>query len=187
MTREDAGDLDGLRPVFTADDVLEPYRGTPVEALILAQNLGQHFEAPGTIDFAVATCIDPRVRLALPEGCAYLVRSAGVNVKNEGSFLFGYMSLMMGIRHIALIAHEDCAMTRLKGTRSEFVTRLAEKSGADADSVGSFFDSHSEYWHVDDEIETVRRHAAEIQARVGDEVVVAPLYYSLDNRLAQVI
>jgi len=187
MTLPEQGDLDGLCSVFGPDDVLAEYRGTPVESLILAQNVGQLYEAPAETDFVVATCIDPRVRLALPEGAAFLVRSAGVNVKNEGDFLFGYMTSMMGIRTIALIAHEDCAMTRILDDRQAFVERLSERSGADPESIGAYFDRHAEFWHVPDEIDVVRAYAQKIQANVGPEVVVAPLFYSLDERLHQVV
>lgn len=174
-----------LHPVTTPDDVLGPYRGTPIESLLLAQNLGVEFEFSGEPQLVVATCIDPRIDLRLPPGSAFIIRTAGVNLKDEALFQFGFLTSVMGLRHVALIAHEDCAMTRLHDKRQTFVDRLVERTGCDARSAELYFDDHVDFWNVPDAITVVRDHAENI--RRGGGVVVAPLFYSLrEGRLLQI-
>ena len=173
-----------LRPVTSPEDVCEQYRGTPIEALLLAQNLGQDLECPRAPDLIIATCIDPRIDLRVPIGRAYVIRTAGVNLKNHAVFPFAYLTAVLGIRHVALIAHDDCAMVGLCARRQEFIERLAERPGCHGPSAGMFFDRYADFWNVPDAIAVVRNHAPDIVHRCGGAVVVAPLLYTVcDGRL----
>jgi len=201
MMKRDLHELDGwtqrferacqaptaLQPVASRNDVLEQYRDTPIESLLLAQDLGMDFERHGGPDLIVATCIDPRINLRVQSGRAYVIRTAGVNLKAEAVFQFAYLTAVIGIRHIALVAHDDCAMVGLRDKRQEFVECLGRRPGRDEVSAGMFFDRYADFWNVPDAVAVIRSHAQEIHHRCGEDVVVAPLLYTVeDDRLLQI-
>ena len=166
--------------------VLPEYRGTPIESLLLAQNLGQPFETPEQPCLVVATCIDPRINLQMPPGTAFVIRTAGVNLKGEGLFQLPFLTSVMGISHVALIAHDDCATVVLRSKRQAFVDGQTANTGSEAGVAEALFDQHADFWHVPDEVAVLKTHAQEARDLCGD-VVVAPLYYRVkDHRLLQV-
>lgn len=177
----------GLQPVDAPEDVLEPYRGTPIEKLLRAQNLGEPYARPARPELVVATCVDPRIDLKLPASSAFVSRSAGVNLKGEKLFQLAFATAVPDIRHVALIAHTDCAMRGLAAKREAFADGLVAHGAGDRAAAGSLFDRYVDHWSVRDEVEVVRAHAREVRERCGD-VVVAPLLYDVETgRLAQVL
>ena len=175
-----------LRAVRSASDILTAHRGTPIEDLLAAQNLGQPFPVGETPSLLVATCIDSRVRLALPAGAAFELRAAGVNLGEGGFFQIALIVSLVGIRHVALISHDDCAMIGLTSKRATAAQGLARLDAWDATAAEAFLAKHDESWQQNDPIETVKRHARELGERLGP-VRFAPLHYSVrEHRLYQI-
>ena len=187
MTPSETSQGGGLLPVDSPADVLEAYRGTPIEKLLLAQNLGEPYARPERPELVVATCVDPRIVLPLPEGSAFISRSAGVNLKGEKLFQIAFATAVPDIRHVAVIAHTDCAMRGLADKRRAFLDGLAAHGADDRAAAESFFDRYVEHWTVGDELEVVRADALAVRERCGDVLVAPLLYDSATRRIAQVL
>jgi len=179
-----AGDA-RLRPVRNADDVFERYRGTPIEDLLAAQNLDRPFPVGPAPSLFVATCIDWRVRLALPPGAAFELRSAGVNLKHA-FFQIAFAVSASPISHVALVSHDDCAMTKLPALEADFVAGLAKHARWSPDEAKRYFEEKRDHWHLEDAVATTLAQARELRERLP-AVTFAPLHYTVgDGRLVQI-
>lgn len=175
-----------LVPVRAASDVLDVYRGTPIEHLLTAQNLGRSFPVAASPSLFVATCIDSRVRLELPPGAAYELRCAGVKLGEDAFFQMAYLVAVIGIRHFAIISHDDCATIGLTANRPEFVKGMAQNAEWNEQMADSLFRETASSWEQDDPIAAVSERARELRKRLS-LVTVAPLHYSVhEGRLYQI-
>lgn len=188
-TRDDTGArAQDARLIAVRDEtnVLEVYRGTSVEDLLLAQNLGRPFPVGGSSALLVATCIDSRVRFALPPGAAFELRAAGVNLGEEAFFQIAYAVAARGVRHLALVSHEDCAMSTLESQHKAFVEGMELRSDWTAAQAEAFFREHALSWQQDDPDRTVVEHARDLRERFPS-ITIAPLHYAVsDGRLSQI-
>jgi carbonic anhydrase len=183
--RADAADP-RLIDVRSESDVPEAYRGTPIWHLLAAQNLGSVFPVGPTPSLLIATCIDSRVRLELPPGAAFELRDAGVNLNMHSFFQIAFAVSVVGVKHIAVVGHDDCAMTTLASSESAFVEGMAESSQWDAWEAKSFFREHVDDWHVEDPVVTVIGHAQGLRSRFPS-VTFAPLLYSVRDQKIRAI
>ncbi len=176
-----------LVPVLEASDVVDEHRGTPVEDLLLAQNLGRPFPVGPAPTLFIATCIDSRIRLSLPPGAAFELRSAGVNLGRPALFQVAFAVSVARLRHVALVSHDDCAMKRLPHVRRAFVEGLVENTDWDEASAEAFFNENAARWHRIDPIGAVVLHAHELRGRFPS-VSFATLHYTVgDGQLAQIV
>jgi len=176
-----------LVPVRRPDDVLAAYRDTPIGHLLLAQNLERPFPDVREPVLLVATCIDPRVRLRLPRGAAFEMRSAGVNLEGGAAFQIDFVLSVVRVGHVALISHDDCAMTRLASQREAFVEGMAARSDQGESDAAALFDEHVRTWHREDAIGAVVEHARALRRRFPG-ATIAPLHCTVgDGRLHQVV
>ena len=113
----------------------------------------------------------------MPPGAAVELRCAGVNLDERAFFQFAFAVSVMGIGHIALISHDDCAMVGLAAKRQAFARGLAERGGWEEAAADAFFGEQAGSWQQDDAIATVVRHAGELRERLAP-VRFAPLHYS---------
>jgi carbonic anhydrase len=175
-----------LVPVHREEDVLERYRGTPIEDLIEVQNLDRSFPVGEAPTLFIATCIDSRVRLKLPPGAAFELRSAGVNLRQNAFFQIAFAVSVAPIQHIALISHDDCAMSKLPSLKDAFVEGLAEQAEWSQEKAAKFFRERAANWHQEDPIVTVLEYARDLRKRLPS-ITFAPLHYSVqDGRLYQI-
>src|SRR5688500_10588001 len=110
-----------LVPVDTASDIFPKYRGTPIERLLRYHNLGEPLpHSTGRAEVLVGMCMDHRKDLTLPGEFAYVLRTAGGNLRDSG-FEISYSVAVGGIATIALLAHTDCGMAHVTDKRDAFV------------------------------------------------------------------
>ena len=174
-----------LLPFNAGDDILPAYRGTPIERLLRAHNLGEPGPAASRPELFIATCIDNRETLAFPPGFAFVLRTAGVRLHGN-EFELAYAVAVGGVSAVALIAHTDCGMAHVRDRRDEFVRGLVARGGVGADEAGAHFDAHLAAYALGDPVATVVEEAEEVRAWLP-RLLVAPLLYRIeDGRLAQV-
>lgn len=175
------------RPVASERDVLPAWRGTPIASLLLAQNQGATFPVGPEPSLLVATCIDSRVRLALPPGAAFELRAAGVNLDERELFEIAFAVAVGGVRHVAVLGHEDCAMGRIDGGREAFARGLASTDGWDHDAAGAFFDAHAADWVIGDPAAATLATTRRLRSRFPG-VIFAPLHYTVPaGRIEQIL
>ncbi len=71
-------------PVDSPDDILQSSRGTPIESLLRYHNLAEPLPpSTGHAHLLVAMCMDHRKELVIPNEFAYVLRSAGGNLRDS--------------------------------------------------------------------------------------------------------
>jgi carbonic anhydrase len=173
-------------PVSSPDDVLPEYAGTPIGSLLGYHNLGQPlppaYERPVLL---VGMCMDHRKVLTIPNEFAYVLRSAGANLR-DSSFEISFAVGVGGVSAIALLGHTDCGMVHVTRRRDEFVDGLVERAGWDATKAARHFDRFAHRYEITDTIQFTVVEAKRLH-RQYPRLLIAPLLYSVeDDRIAQI-
>jgi len=127
----DSGDPElELRPVARIDDILPRYRNTPIELMLRYHNLGEpRPPSGGSPVMLVSMCMDHRKELHVPNEFAYVLRSAGGNLR-DSEFEVSYAVAVGGVSTIALLAHTDCGMAHVTAKHDRFVEGLVRRRDA---------------------------------------------------------
>lgn len=115
-------------PVETSNDTLTDYQGTPIEKFLLFHNLGEDVPVNSNPNLLICTCVDFRITLKITHRFAYVLRIAGANA-NYLEFLIAFAVSVMGIKSIAVIGRDDCAMTNLSAKRQPFFDGMDKNAG----------------------------------------------------------
>ncbi len=176
-----------LRPVTSLDDILPAYRGTPIEAMLRYHNLGEPCPPThGSPVLLVAMCMDHRKELRVPNEFAYILRSAGGNLR-DSEFEVSYAVAVGGVDTIALLAHTDCGMAHVGEKRERFVNGLVGRAGWSRVEAESHFEEASSRYEIGDAATFVLGEARRIHARYP-RLLVAPFLYAVESDLlAQVV
>ena len=176
-----------LVPVESADAIISAYRGTPIESLLRYHNLGEPLPpTTGHAHLLVSMCMDHRKELVIPNEFAYVLRSAGGNLR-DSEFEVAYAVAMGGVDTIALLAHTDCGMSHVLAKRDPFVAGLETRAGWSPERAAELFDAYAHRFHIGDAVTFVIDEAARLRA-LFPAVRVAPLLYRVDSdRLVQIV
>ena len=174
-------ETDNLITVTRAEEIPEPYRGTPIGDLIEYHNLNRPFDPYDNAKLLVGMCMDSRKHLHMPENFAYIIRSGGGNLRHS-EFKVS-MAISAGVRAIALLVHTNCRMSNLMSRREAFITGLMENGGWTRDQAERQFDAYAPLFEIGNEIDFVKSEADRLRRRYP-KVRVAPMLYKVeDNRL----
>lgn len=173
-------------PAITPGDILAEYAGTPIETLLRYHNLGEPLPPTyGSPDLLIGMCMDHRKDLTIPNEFAYVLRSAGANLR-DSSFEISYAVAVGGVSTIALLGHTDCGMVQVTRKRDTFVRGLVERAGWDPDAAARHFDRFAHRYEIGDAVEFTVTEAKRLR-RQYPRLLVAPLLYTIDDdRLAQI-
>jgi carbonic anhydrase len=178
-----------LTAVRTEADILPVYRGTPVGDLLRYQNLGKNpghtgkYARPAIL---IATCLEQRPGLSIPEGFAVSVHTAAASLKRD-PFKVSWAIGVAGVSAIAIVGHDDCKLVDLRSHREQFVVQMIEAAGWERPAAEQHFDHWSDLFAVDNPADFVAAEAARLQSRYPKVLVAPLLYQSADNTLHQVI
>jgi carbonic anhydrase len=183
-----------LSAVRNETDILAVYRGSPVGDLLRYQNLGQNpgqapggpvrkYERPALL---IATCLEQRSALRIPEGFAVSLHTAAASLKRD-PFKVSWAIGVAGVSAIAIVGHDDCRLVELRSHREQFVVQMIEAAGWERPAAEQHFDHWSDLFEVDNPAEFVAVEAARVQSRYPKVLVAPLLYQSASNTLHQVI
>ena len=175
-----------LIPVDTPDAILPIYRGTAIEQLLRYHNLGAPLpETTGHARMLIAMCMDHRKDLVIPGEFAYVLRSAGGNLR-DSEFEVSYAIGVGGVSTVAVLAHTDCGMAHVTRMRSVFIRGLTERGGWTADAAGAHFDRYAERYQIGDPVSFACDEAERLR-RLYPTVLIAPMLYDVEtDRLLQI-
>ena len=168
-------------PVNYRDDILPEYRDTPVGLLLEYHNLGR---APGTsakAELLIGMCMDSRKSLRIPNDFAFVLRTAGANMR-DNEFRISYAISVGGVRTIVLIAHTDCGMARLEQRRELFVHGMVEAAGWDEARAAKHFAESAPKFGIRDEVDFVMHEANRLR-EIYPRITVVPLLYRVEDDL----
>lgn len=170
-----------LVSIASHDDIFPEYRNTPIESLIAYHNLQKPYETYTKAQILISMCMDNRKFLRIPENFAYILRSGGANLRYS-EFKVSYAIAIGNIRHIVLLAHNNCGMVNLFAKKELFIQGLVEAAGWEKEWAEEHFMHFSPMFEIGNEIDFVLSEAKRLRLRYP-KIMVAPLYYSLDDNL----
>jgi len=171
-----------LKPAENAGQIPRALRSTPFGRLLEYHNGGAPLPKCSAAELLVCMCMDNRKQLRLPDNFAYILRTGGGNIRNN-EFKVAYAIGVGGVRHIALIAHDNCGMVNLAARRKTFIAGLVENAGWTPGQAMMYFDANAPHHEIGHEIEFVRSEARRLTA-LYPKVKVLPMFYRIaDGRL----
>lgn len=168
-------------PVNYRDDILPEYRGTPVEALLEYHNLGRAIGTMPAPQMLIGMCMDSRKSLRIPNDFAFVLRTAGANMR-DNEFRISYAISVGGVRTIVLIAHTDCGMAKLDQNREQFIQGLMDAAGWDESRAVKHFEDSAPKFGMRDEVDFVLKEAARLRA-IYPRIKIVPLLYRVEDDL----
>ncbi len=174
--------MNRLIPIEKHEDILPEYQDTPIGSLLKYHNLNHPQEPYSKAELLVGMCMDSRKNLNLPENFAFVLRAGGANLKYS-EFKVSYAIGIGGIKHIAVIGHNNCGMVNLNARKEEFIKGLTENAGWKEGAAEEHFSNFSPKFEIGNEIEFVVKETIRLRKRYP-KVKIAPLFYNVDdNRL----
>ncbi|MCW5823095.1 MAG: hypothetical protein KIT34_09850 [Cyanobacteria bacterium TGS_CYA1] len=169
-----------LQEISSVFDIPPEWRNSPIEKLICSENFGQKIEEGTKPELLIAACIEFRYALPIPRMFAYVIRRASGRLVGS-EFSLAYI-LSAGVRHFALIGHNDCGMTKVLKKQDDLISALIEQ-GWPRDRAEDFVHSQSERHMMKDEIDGLRREYIRLR-RLFKKVTIAPMFVDLaDTKL----
>jgi carbonic anhydrase len=168
-------------PVNYRSDILPEYRDTPVGLLLEYHNLERAAGAMRRRQILIGMCMDSRNALRMPRNFAYVLRTAGANMR-DNEFRISYAISVLGVRTIVLIAHTDCGMKTVAAKHDQFISGMVEHAGGTAEQAEAVYAEGLPKFGISDEVEFVMGEAARLRA-LYPKIEVAPLLYELDDHL----
>lgn len=176
-----------LVSVDTPEDIFPVYRGTAIEQLLQYHNLGASLPlTTGHARMLISMCMDHRKDLVLPGEFAYVLRSAGGNLR-DSEFEVSYAIGVGGVSTVALLAHTDCGMAHVTQKRSDFVSGLVTRGGWIPAAAEAHFDRYAERYQIGDPIKFVCEEAQRLR-QLYPPVLIVPMLYDVEtDRLMQIM
>ena len=168
-------------PVNYLDDILPEYRDTPAGLLLEYHNLGRAIASWTAPQVLIGMCMDSRKSLRIPNDFAFVLRTAGANMR-DNEFRISYAISVGGVRTIVLIAHTDCGMARLDERREQFIHGLTEAAGWDEARAIRHFEESKPKFGIRDEVEFVLKEAERLRA-IYPRINIVPLLYRVEDDL----
>lgn len=175
-------DMARLVPIVKDADIPEPLQQTPIGVLLRSNNMGKIDVTPSdTPELIIGMCIDYRKSLFLPRDWAYVIRREGANMLGAEFALA--LGMSMGSKYMALIAHDQCAMTRPQLSRDGFIKCLTEEHGWNIDLATHFFEDHIRGREISNEINFILEETNRLKRTFKGLTIVPMLYRLEDNKL----
>ncbi len=168
-----------LVPVSSPLDLPPELIDTPFQILFEQHNFGNtNYEVAGLSQLVIGMCVDYRKSLDLPKEWAYVLRREGANM--DGAEFAIALAASKGVKHMALIAHNHCAMANTDILRDDFINTLVEEHGWPLDEATKFFDENRRSKEINSEIDFVFREAARL-SHAFRGLNIVPMMYQLET------
>ncbi len=174
--------MNRLVHIAEPDDIFPEYQNTPIGLLLEFHNLNRSFETFTQAQIFIGMCMDNRKYLYIPENFAFIIRAGGANLKYS-EFKVSYAVAVGKIKHIALIAHNNCAMVNLVSRKEQFISGLVETAGWERERAEEHFMQFAPMFEIGNEIDFVISESKRLRQRYP-KITVAPILYNVeDNQL----
>lgn len=171
--------MNRILEVNNTDDIFPDYRQTPIGLLLEFQNFNRPLDNYTQAQLLIGMCMDNRKHLRIPDNFAYIIRAGGANLRYS-EFKVSYAIAIGNIRHIVLIAHNNCGMVNLISRREQFINGLVDKAGWDKEWAEEHFMHFAPMFEIGNEIDFVTSEAKRLRLRYP-KITVAPMFYKVEN------
>lgn len=172
-------------PVQCEKDIPGAFCGTPIGQLFQYQNFHAPLMPCDRAALLVAMCMDNRKQLRIPENFAFIIRTGGANIRHS-EFKISYAVGVGGVRHMALIAHNNCGMVHLAARKDQFINGLVENAGWERSRAEEHFFQFAPMFEIGNEIDFVVEEAKRLNLRYP-KLEVVPLFYKIEDNLLYAI
>lgn len=159
------------------EDIPEEFRDTPIGRLIEYQNFDRPFETFTQAQLLVGMCMDHRKHLHMPDNFAFIIRTGGANLRYS-EFKVSYAIAVGGVRHIALIGHDNCGMVGIANRKQQFIDGLVQNAGWTAEAAEEHFHQAAPIFEIGNEVDFLVSEAIRLRGRYRG-VKVMPMRYSI--------
>jgi carbonic anhydrase len=166
-----------LKPIKTASDIPKRWLNTPIEQLIKAHNFDVPIEPATEPQLMVVTCIEFRFQPKVPHFFAYELRQASGRLMGS-EFTLAYV-LTKGVKHLALIGHNDCGMTKVKQAATALERALVGQ-GWPAERAHEYVTISGPRYAIRDELDALEKEFHRLR-RLFKNLEIAPLFAALAN------
>ncbi len=177
--------MNRLVKISTTDDIFSQYRETPIGLLLEYNNLNRIYDNYSQAQLLIGMCMDNRKHLHIPENFAYIIRSGGGNLRYS-EFKVSYAIAVGNVKHIAIMAHNNCGMVNLFARKKQFINGLVDSAGWDLETAEEHFKHFSPLYEIGNEIDFVLTEAKRLRIKYP-KIIVAPLYYKVEDNLIYMI
>lgn len=160
------------------EKIPDKLRNTPIEQLILYHNFHKPHQVYDEATLIIATCIDFRIHLHIPQRFAFVLRSGGANMQNC-EFYISYLLAMRNLRHIACIGHSQCAMVGLDQHKNAFVQGISN-AGWTSQQASEYFDKTAHQHEIKNEILFTLSETQRLR-QLFPNITVEPFLYMVEN------
>ncbi len=168
-----------LLDIRSRDDIPQKYANTPIYLLLEYHNLNRDLDAYSRAQLLVGMCIDNRKNLHMPENFSFVIRAGGANLRSC-EFKISYVIAVSGIRHIALIGHDQCAMVNIMARKEQFIQGLIDGAGWDRQVAEDYFMKYAPTFEIGNEVDFVQSEAKRLRLKYP-KIVIAPLIYRVEE------
>lgn len=151
------------------------WKGTPIEDLIAAHNFDKPIEPSESPRLLIVSCIEYRFSPQVPHSFAYVARKAGSRLIGE-EFSLAYTAAK-GVKHIALIGHNDCGMTKVNQAKPLLIDALVDQ-GWDKTAATLYVNANAPSHMIGDELESLEIEFKRL-SELFRKVTIAPLFVSI--------
>ena len=168
-----------LIPVNSLSDIPASYHGTPIGLLLEYHNLDRPHDDFAQAQLLVGMCMDNRKHLHMPDNFAYIIRSGGANMRYS-EFKISFAISVGGVRHMALIGHNNCGMVNLAARKEKFIEGLVQGAGWDAQKAEEHFMSFAPMFEIGNEGDFVLGEVKRLRVRYP-KIMFAPMLYKVED------
>ncbi|OGR95760.1 MAG: carbonic anhydrase [Elusimicrobia bacterium GWF2_62_30] len=171
-----------LKAVRSVSDIPKHLRGTPFADLLQYHNLDRDFKKYDKAGLLVCMCMDNRKQLRLPDNFAYIIRTGGGNIRYS-EFKVSFAVGIGDVRHVVMIAHDNCGMSNLFSKKEAFIKGLMKNAGWSRRKAMDYFVTYAPIFEIGNEIDFVVAEARRLNFKYP-KVKVLPMYYRIaDGKL----
>lgn len=171
--------MNNLIPVNTEADIPKKYQDTPIELLLKYHNLDFPYIEYKEAQLLVGMCMDNRKHLHMPDNFAFIIRSGGANLRYS-EFKVSYAISVGGIRHIALIGHNNCGMVNLIARKDKFIEGLIKNAGWERERAEEHFMHFAPMFEINNEVDFVLSETIRLRKKYP-QITIAPMLYLVED------
>jgi carbonic anhydrase len=174
--------MERLLKLESYSDIPADYAGTPIGNLVEYHNLNKAFTSYANAQLLIGMCMDNRKHLNMPDNFAFIIRSGGANLRYS-EFKVSFAISVGGVKHIALIGHNQCGMVNLASKKEQFIGGLVTNAGWKREEAEKQFNEHAPMFEIGNEIDFILSETLRLRKRYP-KIQIAPMMYLVeDNRL----
>jgi carbonic anhydrase len=171
-----------LISILSKEDILPEYRDNPIGQLLEFHNLNKPLESYKSAKLLIGMCMDNRKHLHVPDNFAFIIRSGGANLRYS-EFKVSYAISVGGVRHIALIGHNNCGMVNLIARKEQFISGMVEATGWERSQAEDHFLHFAPMFEIGNETDFILSETKRLRLRYP-KIKIAPMLYKVeDNKL----